>query len=84
MNQSLYFLQNALKPQKLIETRGGLKKLQKQQITIANKDPSSIANSAEIENVTSMQAVHCRLKEAHLPIWLARRVPLLRQKKIKG
>lgn len=87
--RSLFFVQNALKTNNLIETRRRPKKTSpttdNRVVTLAKKDPfvSSRAISADIGNVISFRTVRRRLQYANLPGRIARRVHLLRQKKLK-
>ena len=90
LNRSLYFVQNALKKQSSFEHRGRQKKTSpatdNRIITVAKKDPfiSSRAIFAEICNTVSSRTVRRRLFGANLPGIIARKIPLIRQKKFKG
>ena len=83
----MYFVQNALQEQPSVVNRGRPKKTSpttdNRIITMAKKGPfiSFRAISAEIGNIFSSRTVRRKLYGANLPGRIARKIPLLRQKK---
>jgi len=84
MKRSQNFVTNALKPEKIGESRGAPRKSSSKTddrvVQLVKRDPfkSSRTIANEIGNIVSSRTVRRRLAIANLPGRIARRVPLLR------